>query len=184
MLPPMKALPLLATAAALALTACGYTPMYAPTSGDPARGQVIVGSVIAANPSIQAGERRTVQEVTRELHRYFPAKNPNYDVLDISVLEEQSTLAVQRTATVARAQVVLSGRITLTDTEGNRLLDTSVSSRAAYNVEENPFSTESGRRYARLTAAKTLAEEISRRVVLFYRQDATGTSESSRESAK
>jgi hypothetical protein len=87
----------------------------------------------------------------------------------VSIYEDTNTLAVQRNSAIARAQIILTAHITLTSPEGNELLKTSLSTNTTYNVEDSPFGTESGKSFAQSVAAGNLAEEISRRVVLYYR---------------
>lgn len=166
----MKLAPRTLVLSALALSACGYTPLYAPTTAEGNQLPVSLGSVTVSNPQVLPGERKTAQEVSRELHQRFPSDDPNLDELTVSLYEDLGTLAVQRSATVARAEVILTATIRLTSKEGAEKFKTEVTSRAAYNVEDTPFSTESGRSYARLSAARNVAEEITRRVALFYRQ--------------
>ncbi len=155
----------------LAVTAasCGYTPLYAPGQGAAsAAGRVQVGAVSVAQETKNVGQRRTAQTVAQELKLNFPHSGANLDTLTVTMEENTTTLAVQRTAAVQRAEIYLTGQLVITSPEGQRLLATSLSTSAPYNVENTPFSTESGKTYARLTAARNLAAEVSRRVYLFY----------------
>jgi len=160
-------------ASALSLTvfvaSCGYSPLYAPGGGaSAAAGRVQVGDVQVAQETKNVGERRTAQTVAQELKLNFPHAGAEMDTLTVTMVEDVTTLAVQRSAAIQRAEIYLTGEIELTDPHGVRLLKTSLSTSAPYNVENTPFSTESGKTYARLTAARNLAAEISRRVYLFY----------------
>jgi hypothetical protein len=162
-------------AALSTLTACGYSPLYAPTLGQGAgqgasfSSRVQVAEVAMFNPEINPAQRRVAGQISQRLRLDFPHTNPSADVLTVSIEETTSALAVQRSASVARAQITLTGYVKLTNPEGAQLLNTSLSSKASYNVENSPFSTESGKTFAEATAAKNLAEEIARRLVLFYR---------------
>jgi hypothetical protein len=161
----------------LALTACGYTPLYAPvggaelSAGSVAANAVSVGSVRMGNPDIAAGERRVAGLVAQRLRLDFPSNGPGggTDTLDVDITETTETLAVQRSATVARAQIALNGLLRLTGPDGTEKLRTTITTKASYNIEDSPFSTESGKTFAQRTAADNLAQEISRRVVLFYK---------------
>ncbi len=183
MLPPMNLAPLLRTGALFAtvtLASCGYTPLYAPGEGaSAAAGRVQVGDVAVAqgerNPDARmaqktktVGMRRTAQTVAQDLKLNFPHSGAEMDTLTVQMEEETSTLAVQRTAAISRAEIYLHGKMELTDADGKSLLKADLSTSAPYNVEDTPFSTESGKTYARLTAARNLAAEISRRVYLYY----------------
>ena len=107
-----------AGAAGVFLSACAYTPLYAPKH----QAHVMVGAVTVSNPDILPGERRTAQDVSRELKQRFPSLDPNGYSLRVSLFEDLGTLAVQRSATVARAEVVLTATFTLTDAAGTDVL--------------------------------------------------------------
>lgn len=160
-----------ATLLATSLTAaCGYSPMYAPGQGAAmAAGRVQVGTVEISDPGINVGERRVASKVSQRLRLDFPNTRPQSDVLNVTIVEDTNALAVQRNSAIARAQITLTAHIRLISAEGNELLKTSLSTNTTYNVEDSPFSTESGKSFAQVVAAGNLAEEISRRVVLYYR---------------
>ena len=161
--------------ALLALTAtvlgsCGYTPLYAPTAGAgqlAARAQL--GNISMDQVEKNVGQRRVAQTVYQQLAQTFPQQLPQGDTIDVTIHEGTSTLAVQATAAIQRAQIDLTGTLTLTNANGQQVFNTNVTASAAYNVERTPFSTESGKTFARLTAAKNLADEITRRLALYYR---------------
>lgn len=166
--------------APLALVSCGYTPLYAPGEGAAEAAQYVqVGTVSMGvvrteyagglSPDRNVGRRRVAQTVAQQLKLSFPAMGPAADTLSVSIDEDTSALAVQSTAAVQRAQIVLHGHTVLTSAEGKILFSTVIDSTAPYNVENTPFSTESGKTYARLTAARNLADEITRRLALYYR---------------
>jgi hypothetical protein len=166
--------------APLALISCGYTPLYAPGEGaaEAAQyvqiGEIAMGTVKATyatgmNDEHNLGHRRVAQAVAQQLKLDFPASGPEADTLTARINEDTGTLAVQSTAVVQRAQIVLTAFITLTSPNGHTLLHTSIASAAPYNVQATPYSTESGKNYARLTAARNLADEISMRLALYYR---------------
>jgi hypothetical protein len=155
---------------ALFLASCGYSPLYAPVAGQGAGGSlapVQVGAVAIAKVEIEPGQRLVAQEVRQRVTQAFP--NATGTVLNIEITEETTALALERTAVVRRAQISLTGAVTLVDTAGQELLAVSLGSVAAYNVENNPFSTESGKSFARQVAARNLAESIVRRVALWQR---------------
>lgn len=161
---------------ALLLAACGYTPLYAPSEGGANAAQYVqIGNVAMAAVEKNVGQRRVAQTVAQELKLDFPSAGPDMDTATITITEGTSTLAVQRTAAVQRAQINLSGNVIITNADGKRLLNTNIATNAAYNVENTPYSTESGKTFARLTAARNLAAEISRRLSLFYRTHPGGT---------
>ncbi len=154
---------------AVLLASCGYSPLYAPSSGGgQAASKVQVGKVEASQYKLNVGQRRAAQTVAQELKLSFPNAGMEMDTATVLITEETSTLAVERTAIMQRAQINLTGYLTLTNPNGDKLLSTTLETNAPYNVENSPYSTESGKTYARLTAARNLAGEISRRLYLYY----------------
>lgn len=156
--------------AAMSLVSCGYTPLYAPQmEGGTVAAHLQVGTVEMATTKINVGERRVAQTVAQQLKLQYPDVAASMDTLEVTIKETTTTLAVESTAAVQRAKLTLDGSMTITDLNGKVVLRTAVSTGTAYNVESTPYSTETGKTFARLTAARNLADEISRRVVLFYR---------------
>jgi hypothetical protein len=163
------ALRTLGLAAATTLASCGYTPLYAPASGGgTAASKVQIGTVEVAQTTKNLGQRRTAQTVEQELKLSFPNSGTEMDTATIFVQETASTLAIERTAIVQREQLDLTGELTLTNANGEPLLKTALYTSAPYNVEDSPYSTETGKSFARTTAARNLATEISRRLYLYY----------------
>ncbi|HEX2859174.1 MAG TPA: hypothetical protein VHP58_03135 [Alphaproteobacteria bacterium] len=157
------------TLLALSLTACGYTPLYAPMAGGAASAhKVQVGTVEMGGSKLLPGERRPAQRIAQKLRLDFPDQAATLDLLDVNIHEQTATLAVEKTATTSRAEIIMQATLTLTNPEGKVLLRTQVSASSAYNVEESPYSTEASKNFSRLTAADNIAAEISRRIALYY----------------
>ena len=162
--------------AAALLSACaGYTPLYTPVNGEHLAQKVQVGDVymtLLAEKNV--GERRVAQVVGQELRQDFGNSGADMDTLRVGIREDSSRRALRRTALVEREQLTLTGQVDIYDAQGKHIFQTSVGTSTAYNVQNTPYGTESGKTYARLTAARNLADEIARRVALFYRtQDQT-----------
>ncbi|PZP39674.1 MAG: hypothetical protein DI585_03275 [Pseudomonas fluorescens] len=156
-------------ASATVLMSCSYSPLYAPQAGaSSAAHRMQVGSVGVDLDKRNVGERRVAQTVSQQLKLDFPNAGADMDTLTVAIDEEETTLAVQRTATIQRAEIHLTAHVNLQDADGKTLLTTSLSTSAPYNVESTPLSTETGKTYSRQTAARNLAAEISRRVYLYY----------------
>lgn len=160
------------------LAACGYAPLYAPVEGDVAAashvqiGEVTMDSItgVSGQPVTKnVGQRRVAQTVSQRLQLDYPQHAATLDVATISINETTGTLAMQTTSALQRAQINLNGTLTIISPEGKTLVRTTLTTTSAYNVEDSPYSTESGKAYARLTAAHTLADELSRRIALYYR---------------
>lgn len=172
---PMKHLALVFAASLLA-SCGGYAPLYAPAAGaSHVATQVSVGTVqMERIDEENVGQRRVAQVVSQRLRQDF-AGSAAADVLTVSITEQANALALRRTKLVEREQLNLVGKVQLTSADGRALFATEVGASTAYNVETTPYSTESGKTFARLTAADNLAEEIIRRVALYYRQNPAPT---------
>ncbi|MDD9912394.1 MAG: hypothetical protein OXR68_04195 [Alphaproteobacteria bacterium] len=151
----------------LFLASCGgYTALYQPEQET----QVTVGTIQMESAARNVGERRVAQRVNQRLRRMFTGTDQAYR-LDVNIDESTSTLAVRRDATVARAQLSLDGDINLYQTDkADPVFSTTVTASAAYNSENTPYSTESGKTFARQQAADALADEIARVVWLALRE--------------
>lgn len=151
------------------LWACGYTPLYEPATGAANAAQYLqIGDVTMQQVDNNVGERRVAQTVAQRLKLYFPNVGAGMDTAAVTISQTTSTLAVQPTATVSRAQINLIAYLNLANAEGKPLVAARLTSTAPYNVENTPYSTESGKTFAQLTAARNLADEISRRLYLYY----------------
>lgn len=155
--------------AAVMLASCGYSPMYAPAAGEAnAAGRVQVGKVEAVQYRKNLGQRRSAQTVYQDLKLSFPNTGADMDTVEILIEEAETTLAVEKTATVQRATVDITGNVTLTDANGKVLLRTILYTSSPFSTETSPYSTETGKTFARTTAARNLADEVSRRLYLYY----------------
>jgi hypothetical protein len=154
------------------LTGCGYSPLYAPAVGSTGLAPVQVGTVAMAKVETQPGQRLVAQEVAQRLKQAYPEANGT--TMSVEIAESTTALALERTATVRRAEITLTGMVRLVDAAGTEQLNVSLSAVAPYNVENNPFSTESGKSFARQIAARNLADTIIRRVALWQRTAKAG----------
>ncbi len=163
--------PLYAVALCGVLASCGYSPLYYNTNNGSGAGAALsIGSVAMAKVETQPGQRLVAQEVRQRLLQSYPnGVAGGGAVAEITITEETTTLALQRTAQIERAKISLTGLLVVRDASGTEVLNTSLTSTAAYNVETTPFSTESGKAFARQIAARNLAEAIDRRLALWGR---------------
>lgn len=153
------------------LVSCAYQPLYAPVNGQTLASKVQVGTVQMDRFEEQnVGQRRTAQIMDWRLRQDLPGSGGALDTLSVNIHEEASALALRRTSLVERESLTLTAHVELQDATGKKLFATDVSNNTAYNVETTPYATESGKTFARETAARNVAEEILRRLNLFYRQ--------------
>jgi len=152
-------------AAAFSLTGCGYSPLYKKTAEE--IGHVYVGDVSMVSLGVHAGERRVAQLVHKQLRQSFHSSDQNHYVLSANIREDNVTLAVRRDATDQRLQLNLTADVLLRDSEGKEAFKTTLAASAPYNVEDSPFGTDAGREQARTSAARTLGDEVTYRVIRF-----------------
>ncbi len=153
--------------AGLFLTGCGYSPLYAPAVAGAGLAPVQLGPVAMTSVAIEPGQRLIAQEVRQRLAQSYPGAAGA--TLAVELTETTSALALERTATVRRAQIMVAATVQLLGDDGTVLETIPLSANVAYNVENKPFSTESGKSFARQMAARNLADAIARRVALWQR---------------
>lgn len=160
--------------AAAGLGGCfGYTPLYAPVRHDIASVQVAKVTMVESGRNM--GERRVAQLVRNHLLQVFYGEEATYK-LSVAITESQNTLAVRRDASDLRREVELSAKVVLS--EGTEdIFKVTLTSNVAYNVENSPFGTDSGREQAREAASQELSNSITRRVSMFLRNHTQQTAQ-------
>lgn len=156
---------------ALALPACGFTPMYAERAD---------GASIAADLSmldVEAPENRVGRELKYGLLDILsssgnPPANPPYRVeLAPSLYEED--VAIERDADVTRRNVVLVVPFRLIDTgTGKAVLRSVARSRTSYNRVDSEFANITATRDAQSRAAKAVADDIKLQLGIHFGQSA------------
>jgi LPS-assembly lipoprotein len=146
--------------AAAHLQGCGFRPLYSVDQGGrPGLRQVALGAVSA--PDDIAGivegalRRRTAGEQS----------DAQYELL-LTASEEAERLAVQIDASVTRYNYRLVGQYTLIDRASALRRSGRVVSIASFNVVNSQYSTLIAERAAREKAARQLAEDIERDILL------------------
>ena len=151
--------------ACLALSGCGFKPIYAtPENGGAASlNQAISVRQISAPEAVapyinDALERRlTLRE----------GRPPKYD-LYVQARESAERLAVQIDATVTRFNYRLRAAYTLVDLENGERFSGSANAVASYNIVTSQYSTLFAERTAQEKAAQILAEEIERDLLIRF----------------
>lgn len=150
------------TMSLLALAGCGFKPIYAtPENGAAALNQLIAVRQVSAPETVaplidDALERRIV---LRE------GQNPQYD-LYIEATERAERLAVQIDATVTRFNYRLTANYTLVDLKTGERLKGDANAVASYNIVTSQYSTLFAEKTAQEKAARLLAEEIERDILI------------------
>lgn len=145
-------------AACLLATACGFKPIYAtPADGStPVFRQVALRSV-AAPETIQS----VVSEAIQDRLVVEAGSSAKYD-LYVSAAERAERLAVQIDATVTRYNYRLTARYTAIDSTTGEKIRGSARAVTSYNIVTSQYSTLYAERTAVEKAAKLLAEDIER----------------------
>ena len=165
----MNAAKILAVAAlALAAGACGFKPIYAiPTGESAALNQRI------HIQSVNAGSETMTPIVAKALMQRISLKEgqtPQYH-LYVSASERAERLAVQIDSTTTRYNYRLRGRYTLIDVETGKRINGRANAVTSYNIVSSQYSTLFAENTAREKAARLLAEEIERDLLLRFAGD-------------
>ena len=148
---------------AVFLTGCGFKPIYATATngdGELAARRIAIGQIAAPEEAmpyiVEMLEARIVN--TNE-------EKPLYR-LNVSVQETAQRLAVQIDATVTRYNYRLTGSYQLVDLTTKKQINGRVSSVTSYNIVDSQYSTLFAERTAQEKAARLLAENIERDVLI------------------
>ena len=156
--------------ALLAVSACGFRPLYGPAAGGDADPGVVAE---LAAIEIDLGQDRLDQVVYSDLldriSPFGPPATPRYR-LDLTLRQSKQGVALERDATVSRFNLTLVAEYALLDTEtGDTLTAGSVRAVAAYNVLRSELANVVAERDARDRAARDVADEIKARLAVYFR---------------
>ena len=158
----------------LAVSACGFRPLYGAGSEEP------VSTVVQELGAIQVGRGadRLDQIVYGNLLDLLTPngapQNPRYR-LALELSESKQGVALERDATVSRLNLTLVAGFTLQDAStGEGLFSGSVRAVAAYNVLRSEFANVIAERDARGRAARDVSDEIKTRLSFYFRGLAAG----------
>ncbi len=148
---------------ALALGACGFRPIYATPSGENAAFNQRIRI-----QSVTAGSETMTPIVTKALMQRISVKDgqePEYN-LYVSASERARRLAVQIDNTTTRYNYRLRARYTLININTGKRINGGASAVTSYNIVNSQYSTLYAENNAREKAARILAEEIERDLLL------------------
>jgi len=166
---------LAATAAsALLLGGCGFRPLYATTQGDAAISRLISVQTIAAPETVAP----YLSDALGERVGAVNGETPRYD-LSVEAREGAEKLAVQIDATVTRYNYRLSARYTAVDRLTGERITGVARAVTSYNIVNSQYSTLFAERAAIEKAARLLAEEIERDLLIQFSQTPEERSQSS-----
>lgn len=152
----------------LATSACGFRPIYAtPDNGAAPLNQLVAIRSVAAPESVEP-------LVVRALNDRLVLKDgqiPQYD-LYVEVRESAGRLAVQIDATVTRYNYRLLGSYTLVNLDTGARVQGSARAVTSYNIVSSQYSTLFAEKTAQEKAARLLAEEIERDLLIRFSDEA------------
>lgn len=146
----------------LIVASCGFKPIYATPqgAGAPVNKQIAIGAVTAPEEV-----HLFITDSLRDRMVLREGEAPKYE-LSVVASEAAQRLAVQIDATVTRYNYRLNGRYTLRDLETQKAYQGRVRAITSYNIVSSQYSTLFAERAAREKAARLLAEDIERDILL------------------
>ncbi|MEM9618465.1 MAG: hypothetical protein AAF936_10935 [Pseudomonadota bacterium] len=158
---------ILAAVLMLAIGACGFKPIYATPEGQNSalNQRIAVRSVV--------GSQTINPMLTEALYSRMSLKEgeaPQYD-LYVTASERAQRLAVQIDNTTTRYNYRLRGRYTLIDLSTGKRIRGRAEAVTSYNIVSSQYSTLFAERTAQEKAARILAEEIERDLLLRFSEE-------------
>ncbi len=160
--------------AALALSACGFRPLYA--TGTTPDGMATYFSQVFVEP---IPGRQGVHLRNQMMDALTPEGTPSSAAYKLSIkLEDvKEGLAIQSNTQITRYNYRLTAQYELRDTVSGEVLDKGLARAiAAYNVADSQFATQSAERDAQERAAREVGEDIRLRLGLYFEQRFGGKS--------
>ena len=155
----------------VALTGCGFRPLY---GGDGGQDTIALLSTVAVGVIAD----RTGQMLRNELlDRMTPRGTPTLPrfKLDVSLSESVRNFGVRKDATTTRTSLTITADFGLVDLQSRERVFSGVSrSVNSFNIVSSEFATAAAEEDARRRAAGDLADDITARAALFMRKTAAG----------
>ncbi|GAB4363007.1 MAG: LPS assembly lipoprotein LptE [Kiloniellaceae bacterium] len=156
----------LAAAGAVALSGCGFEPLYGPGINN----AEVADSLAAVR--VEPLNDRAGQQMHNFLRdRLNPRGQPvNADYrLRVQLSERLEELGVRRDETATRANLRMVAQFTLLSADGHTpLLNGRSASTASYDILTNPFATTVSEDAARERALREVADDIQTRLALYF----------------
>lgn len=140
------------------LSACGFSPMYAPVGGGPAIGPVQITTI----------EGKSGHILKTELDRILSVENNGGTpaLLTITMRESVLQLGLRRDESATRAELRLTANYVFTPANGGHGIRGSVVTTASYDIPTAAFAAISAQDDARERAAETMAERFRAELAL------------------
>ena len=165
-------------AATLVVAGCGFRPLYAPPAEDTSADSVYAFDALktVAIGLIPDREGQYLRNrLIRLLHPFGRGSETQY-VLNVTISESRSDLAVQKSAVATRANLNVTGTYSLIDPATGKAVTTgSVNATSGFNIFQSEFQTVIAEQGARERALNSVAEGMRLRLAGYLtRTDTTG----------
>ncbi len=163
----------LVLSAVLALTSCGFEPMYGnvrfnePTPQEAAIEAQLENIAIGNIPDREGQILRNA--LIDRFYRNGRPQNPSYTVEIAKVRETTTDLDITKESDTTRAQLRLDVILALKDNQGNTVLTRDLTSIGSYNILTSEFATRVSEDNMRENALNDLARQIELQVVLYLK---------------
>lgn len=155
-------------AAALALSGCGFRPLYATnnaaTSSSPQVTEALESVVI--QPIADRDGVKLRQALRERMQPAGLTNSPRY-TLSVQLVAQVQELGVRRDATASHANLIYTARFSLTEGE-RRIYGDTVQSIVSYNILDDQYATVTAVGNAGERAIKQVGDEIKMRLAIFF----------------
>ena len=156
---------------------CGFRPLYGRDGGQSVAGELSLIQIAPINDRLGQQLRNNLLDA---LAPRGPGPGGSRYLLQVTLTEGISSLAVKKSAFATRANLQLSAQYSLQGIDGKTNLFSSTSrSVSSFNILGSEFATVMAERSARARALKGLGEEIRTQLAVFLRTE-TGPEDGSR----
>lgn len=146
------------TFAALALSGCGFHPLYGTIGEDPAAQQIFAS--IYVEPIAQERVGYDLRNDLIDALRAGDRPQGTAYRLHVDVTETREGVALQNDATITRYDVVFTAKYELTDAKLNSVIKGTETTLESFDVAQSPYSSLTGQQDAEKRAAQDIAEHI------------------------
>ncbi len=152
---------------ALALSACGFTPLYGGADSQAISPVAHLAAVRISPLPDRIGQQ--MHNLLRDrLNPIGQPPKPDYQ-LDLRISESRQELGIRKDETATRANLNLAVQFILKSTQtGKALYSDRVSSVSSYNILTSPFATEFSEADARGRALREIADGIRTRLGIYF----------------
>lgn len=146
----------LAVACVTALTACGFTPAYAPGGS---------ADTLTRNITLTTPETRQDYLLAQQIERRLGHADTAEYLLDVDLTATEDRIAVTATNVTRRFEIIGSAKYTLTDMAGTTITSGTVSSFTGYSATGSTVATTAARTDAQERLMVILADQIVTRLI-------------------